>query len=1445
MAVTIDQFGKSLVASGLLTAEELKALWNAIPAGERPKDGDAFAKLLTKQERLSEFQAKELLSGSGTPLVLNQYVLLSKIGAGGMGQVYKAQHRKMKRLAAIKLLPAALTKDEAAVKRFQREVEAAAKLSHPNIVQTHDADECRGIHYMVMECVDGQDLSALVKDRGPLPIAEAVDYILQAARGLAFAHAEGVVHRDIKPANLLLDKKGVVKILDMGLARIDDGNTADHQLTNTGTVMGTVDYMPPEQANDTRKADARSDVYSLGCSLYRILTGESVFGGETVVQKIMAHMGDPIPSLLTKRPDCPAEIDRIFQKMLAKRPDDRYQQAAQVVADLEVWRNPGATTSFSSPSATTNDPALSQFFGTMQKGSSGASPSGSQTIPVNDLTEALGNRPLKSLSGPEATLSSSHAEIGTDPKSQVVVPLAGVKPSLPSPKPKAGGKGGKKPPVKLIAAGAAGFLFLLLGVILVIKNDKGETVAEVKVADGNTVEVKPPAGGSVQVKPDGATAAAAPKTNVPMSQSVPTTPAVVATAAPSTLSVAASPSGVVYLDDLPEVESKNFANNPLGKRGKYLHSSETTETTILFRGKPVEHTLWMHPSRPPRAPLATDPTAFARYQLDGAYATFAAEAGIHESTEKDPQSPVTFRLLGDGRELWKSQPMQKRGESAEVAVDIRGVKELRLETASGEKTGGCHATWFMPRLTPIPSGGSPAANASAAPPPADAPFDAAGAKAHQQAWAKHLGLPVEKTVELPGGEKLALVLVPPGEFLMGSTPEEQARFPKKPVAGGEKPDRVQKQLPEGPQHRVTITRPFYLGKYEVTQAQWQAVLGDNPSYAVGPTLPVERVSWEMIQPFLAKLNENPAAEKMTLALPTEAQWEFACRAGTTTPFSSGETEDELREFGWFDKYSGRKTYPVGELKPNAFGLYDMHGNVEEWCRDYADETWYEKSPPSDPIGPSTGTHRVIRGGSFRSLASAGSGNSACRSATRTSTSPSSHLNTFGFRVAAEIDMAPSTASVAPNAAAPEAKSLSQVERLTSPDYEWTEPESLGPVVNTAKSTNSPTLSDDQLCLVVGRYERSGDARNGIYEFRRPTTAAPWEAAGKAADSGESYASLSADGLTLVSVSRKGEDSDQGGDLIIRTRPARDASWGSRQPIASLNTERSEFRPVIAPDGLSLVFSSDRPGGQGSNDLWMSRRADRNADWQPPVNLGPKVNTTKREAASQILADGRAILVHQNDGDLFLAAPDAQGVYDLRPVPLPPGIKVKKCWLSPDGATLYFDNAKEGDQEEGTNEIRLIRRVPKLQAASAPAIVIPAEALTFNGHRYLLVDVGEQGISWDAAKTKAEALGGHLATITTQEERDWVFENLWKRRPNLQKVGPVEPRIHLGAFQMKKDQPWQWVTGEPWDIGIWIGKNGPNTPGHPVSLNWMSDISWDDTIWKQPHRYLAVEWDRPQ
>jgi formylglycine-generating enzyme required for sulfatase activity len=235
--------------------------------------------------------------------------------------------------------------------------------------------------------------------------------------------------------------------------------------------------------------------------------------------------------------------------------------------------------------------------------------------------------------------------------------------------------------------------------------------------------------------------------------------------------------------------------------------------------------------------------------------------------------------------------------------------------------------------------------------------------------------PRQLAVDLGKGVKLEMVLVPAGEFLMGSPDSDEIAL-----------------APEKPQHRVRISKPFYLGKYEVTQQQWQALVDRNPSAFKNPQNPVDSVSWEDCQIFLARLNEKIGGKYGEFGLPTEAQWEYACRAGTTTRWSFGDNDLVLDEHAWYSSNSGDTTHPVGEKKPNAWGLYDMQGNVWEWCSDWYREDDYKLSPRKDPTGATSGPRRVLRGGSYNDIAS------NVRSARRMSSQPTNRYNNDGFRV---------------------------------------------------------------------------------------------------------------------------------------------------------------------------------------------------------------------------------------------------------------------------------------------------------------------------------------------------------------------------------------------------------------------------------------------------------------
>ncbi len=579
---------------------------------------------------------------------VGEYELLEPIALGGMGWVFKARHRRMNRIVAIKTIAPALSRQPEAAARFQREVEVLARLSHPHVVAAHDAFDSEDGRFLVMEYVEGRSLAQHVREKGPMPVEQAIDLLMQAARGLAQAHVVGIIHRDVKPANLLLDSSGTLKVLDLGLARLTmpDRPVPADPLTGGSVVMGTAAYMAPEQGLDPRNADARADVYSLGCTLHFLLTGSPPHEGESVLATLLAHRDSPVPSLRAVRPECPPALDSLFQRMLAKRPVDRPASMLAVADELERIRT------------------------------------GAHRSPA--------------------------------PRRRLLV-------------------------AALAASLLVGLFFLL------------------------------------QATPE---------------------------------------------------------NGPARKVG------------AASRAAPEDS-----PAR------LAGPTPDSPARLAG----------------PTPDSPT--RLAGPG---------------------------------------------------PSP------------------------------------------TIEM--------VRIEAGKFFMGSPDSE-----------------LNASVDEKPRHEIRITRPFLLGKFEVTQEQYEEVTGTNPSTfnAKGRSRksikeadtrkhPVESLSWMDAVAFCNRLSEKHGLdpyyriEKNVVTvrsgsgyrLPTEAEWEYASRAGTSTRWASGDDAGSLDAFAWHAGNSGDRTHPAGEKKPNAWDLHDMHGNVPEWCWDRYEPGYYQKSPASDPPGPGTGSTRVYRGGGW-------------------------------------------------------------------------------------------------------------------------------------------------------------------------------------------------------------------------------------------------------------------------------------------------------------------------------------------------------------------------------------------------------------------------------------------------------------------------------------------------
>jgi serine/threonine-protein kinase len=311
--------------------------------GQIAKEPHEVAAAFVDAGLLTQWQANMLLRGKHKGFQLGKYRLLDEIGSGGMSRVYLAEHTLMRRRVAIKVLPPARVDDSSYLARFRREAEAIAQLDHPNIVRAFDIDQEKNTHYFVMEYIDGRDFMQIIKQEGPLEYRRAAGYIAQVAEALHHAHGAGLVHRDIKPGNCLVERSGTVKLLDLGLAKFAQERGPSLTLMHEENVLGTADYLAPEQARDSHTVDHRADIYSLGCTFYFILTGHAPFPKGSLSERLIKHQREEPSEIRLERSDVPQELVEICRKMMHKSPDQRFQTGDEVAQQIRAWLDGNTT----------------------------------------------------------------------------------------------------------------------------------------------------------------------------------------------------------------------------------------------------------------------------------------------------------------------------------------------------------------------------------------------------------------------------------------------------------------------------------------------------------------------------------------------------------------------------------------------------------------------------------------------------------------------------------------------------------------------------------------------------------------------------------------------------------------------------------------------------------------------------------------------------------------------------------------------------------------------------------------------------------------------------------------------------------------------------------------------------------------------------------------------
>jgi eukaryotic-like serine/threonine-protein kinase len=376
---TVEGFLKTVLKSGLLDRGQLQEALRDVPKNQRD-DPRALADHLVRKGKLSRFQASKILQGNGKGLILGNYQVLSPIGRGGMSTVYLARDDRSGDLVALKMLtPSRWRKEERLLARFQREMELSRRVAHPHLAWTHESGFCLGVYYIAMEYIPGKNLGRVVAEGGPLRVPRAARLMAEVASGLEHAHNQGLIHRDLKPSNIMITPNDHAKVLDLGLALMQGEEAEQSVIGGQGYIVGTMDYIAPEQTTDATGVDGRADIYSLGCTLYFTLTGQPPFPGGSSRDKVRRHRQEQPRPLRELAPDVPAGFARLIERMMAKDLDQRPPSAVAVEEELRAWATEDAVL----PLDSREDPWYVEAVSALQS----AEPSADYTLPVLSTAE--------------------------------------------------------------------------------------------------------------------------------------------------------------------------------------------------------------------------------------------------------------------------------------------------------------------------------------------------------------------------------------------------------------------------------------------------------------------------------------------------------------------------------------------------------------------------------------------------------------------------------------------------------------------------------------------------------------------------------------------------------------------------------------------------------------------------------------------------------------------------------------------------------------------------------------------------------------------------------------------------------------------------------------------------------------------------------------------------